>query len=498
MRKRNVYLAADVGAGSGRVLAAIFENQRIRLEEVCRFDNQPISIRGSLYWQITHIFASIKAGMREAVQRYGDDVVSIGVDTWGVDFALIDKTGRLLGIPYCYRDSRTNGMDAVSEQIVPQSERYAIAGIQHLHFNSIYQLLAESRQAGSLLEHANQLLFVPDLLNYWLCGVATNEVTIASTSELLDAQSGEWSDTLIERFAFPRSLFGELVEPGTLLGKLQPDVAAEVGSDRMVVVTTPSHDTAAAVAACPLSSPDSIYISSGTWSLMGVESETCHTTAVANAMGLTHERGVEGTIRLLKNISGFWIFQQCKRDWDEQGLGLSYDALRELAAKAPPFQAWLDPNDALFEAPGPMVERVKAFFETTGQQVEATPALICRSIFEGLALSYRSVKEGIERVTGKGYDTIHILGGGSQNDFLNQLAADATGCKVLAGPLEGSSLGNVLAQLKADGKIERIRDGRSIIAESFELCRFMPQSELDWAAASKQFQAVIETRRNAG
>jgi rhamnulokinase len=490
MSGRKVYLAADVGAGSGRVLAAVYEGGRIVFNEIRRFDNQPVSIQGSLHWNILAIFSEIKQGILEAVQRYGDDVISIGVDTWGVDFALVDGHGRLLGTPYCYRDARTNGMDSVAGEILPQSKRYAIAGIQHLHFNSIYQLLAESRLQPNALVEAKQLLFIPDLLNYWLCGVARNEVTIASTSELLDAKTGQWSDALIERFGFPRGIFGELIEPGTVLGKLSPDVAAEVGSDRIVVVATPSHDTAAAVAACPLRSEDAIYISSGTWSLMGVESDGCHTTDLANAMGLTNERGVEGATRLLKNISGFWIFQQCKRDWDLQGLGLGYDALRELAVNETPFQAFLNPNDPRFEAPGNMAARVKDYFAATGQQVEATPALITRSIFEGLALSYRRVLKGIERVTGKTYDTIHILGGGSQNDFLNQLAADATGCNVLAGPLEGSSLGNVLAQLKADGQIRSIRAGRSIIADSFDLRRFTPGNTLDWDAAAARFDAV--------
>lgn len=491
MRKRKVYLAADVGAGSGRVLAAIFEERRITLEEIRRFDNQPVSVLGSLHWDILAIFSEIKRGIQEAVQRYGEDVISIGVDTWGVDFGLTDAYGRLLGIPYCYRDSRTNGMDVVSEGIMPQPQRYAIAGIQHLHFNSIYQLLAESRLQPNALAEAKQLLFIPDLLNYWLCGVARNEVTIASTSELLDAKTGQWSDELIGRFGLPRGIFGELVEPGSVLGMLSPEVAAEVGSSGIRVVASPSHDTAAAVAACPLRSADAVYISSGTWSLMGVESANCHTSELANAMGLTNERGVEGTTRLLKNISGFWIFQQCKRDWDLLGLGLSYDALRELAIQEAPFQAFLNPNDKRFEAPGNMVARVKAYFAATGQQVEAGPGLVTRTIFEGLALSYRRVLNGVSQVTGKHPDTIHIMGGGSQNGFLNQLAADATGCTVLAGPLEGSSLGNVLSQLKADGEIASIRAGRSIIADSFSLRTFTPNVSLDWDAAARQFDALV-------
>ena len=492
---RKVYLAADVGAGSGRVLAAVYEDRKIRFEEIRRFDNQPISLNGSLHWQITRIFSEVKHGILEAVQQYGDDVISIGVDTWGVDFGLLDRKGRALGIPYCYRDQRTDGMGTVSESIMPQSERYSIAGIQHLHFNSIYQLLAESRLESNNLAIADKLLFIPDLINFWLCGVACNEITIASTSELLDAKTGKWSETMIDRFGFPKALFGNLVEPGVVLGKLLPDIAEIVKSDKIVVVATPSHDTAAAVAACPLSSPDSIYISSGTWSLMGVESEVCQTTEIANQMGLTNERGVEGTTRLLKNISGFWIFQQCKRDWDLQGLELGYDDLRNMATAEAPFQAYLDPNDPLFEKPGNMVTRVNQYFKETGQDVEATPALICRSIFEGLALSYRRVIQGIQHVTGKTYDTIHIMGGGSQNAFLNQLTADATGCKVLAGPLEGSSLGNVLAQLKADGEIETIRSGRSIIVNSFELQTFEPQKNLAWEKASEAFEKIVARRK---
>lgn len=488
---RKVYLAADVGAGSGRVLAGIYENGKISFDEIRRFDNQPINLNGSLHWQITRIFSEIKQGIIEAVQKYGDEVKSIGVDTWAVDYALLDQHQRMLGIPYCYRDQRTDGMDVVAEEIIPQSARYSQAGIQHLHFNTLYQLLAESRLEDSVIEHAESLLFIPDLINFWLSGTLANEVTLASTSELLNAKSGQWSDAMINKFGFPRSIFKELVEPGDVLGLLTDSIAEEVGSSTIQVVATPSHDTAAAVAACPLSSPNSIYISSGTWSLMGVESETCFIDSVANARGLTNERGVEGTTRLLKNISGFWIFQQCKRDWDQKGLGLGYDELRELAVKAKPFQAFLNPNDTCFEKPGNMLARVEEYFKRTGQEVEMEPGIICRAIFEGLALSYRGVVQGIEQVTGKKYDTIHIMGGGSQNTFLNQLAADATGCCVLAGPLEGSSLGNILAQLKADGEISSIREGRSIIRDSFELKEYEANSDLDWNEAYQRFCKVV-------
>lgn len=487
---RKIYLAADIGAGSGRVLAGTLESGKISLEEICRFSNQPMEVDGSLRWDIEGVFQEILGGIKIAIDRYGADVKSIGIDTWGVDYGLLDGSGKLLDTPYCYRDDRTEGMIARADEIVPQSARYAQAGIQQMHFNTLYQLLAEKLLCSSD-GCVQTLLFIPDLINYWLCGVKANEVTIASTSELLNAKSGEWSDALISKNGLPRKIFQELVEPGERLGVLSDRVSEEVGSNGIFVVATPSHDTAAAVAACPLSeTKDSIYISSGTWSLMGVEEDHCFTDSVANAMGLTNERGVEGTTRLLKNISGFWIFQQCKLDWNQKGFDWGYDELREMAIKSAPFQAYLDPNDACFEKPGEMVSRIEAYFQRTGQQVAMDPGLICRTIFEGLALSYRAVKERLERATHKQYETIRIIGGGSQNAFLNQLAADATGCQVIAGPLESSSLGNILAQLKADGEIARIREGRSIIENSFEMSVFEPTGEADWASAYKTFKQV--------
>ncbi|MCG8526877.1 MAG: rhamnulokinase [Opitutales bacterium] len=489
---RKVYLAADCGAGSGRVIAGIFENGTITLEEICRFDNQPVDLNDSLHWGITRIFGEIKSGIGMAVAKYGKDVVSIGVDTWGVDYGLLDEHDRLLGIPYCYRDARTDGMIDHADSILSQPGRYEHAGLQLLHFNTLYQLLAEKRLSSSQLDRAESLLFIPDIINFWLSGVLANEATIASTSELLDAKSGQWSEELIDAYGLPKQIFKKPVEPGEILGPVKSSICVELGIDFEInVVATPSHDTAAAVAACPLESANSVYISSGTWSLMGIEAEEAFTTETANAMKLTNERGVEGTTRLLKNISGFWIFQQAKRDWDLCGLGLGYDELRELAVKAEPFQAFLNPNDPCFEKPGGMVSRIMDYFERTGQSVPEDPGVICRSVFEGLALSYRKVLKGIERVTGEKYDTLNIIGGGSQNPFLNQLAADATGCKVIAGPIEGSGLGNILAQLKADGEIGSIRSGRSIIEQSFELKAYEPGDSEVWDKASERFDALL-------
>ncbi len=487
---KKVYLAADIGAGSGRVIAAILENGILSLEEVNRFDNQSIDLDGSLYWQAIRIFSSIKEGIALAVERYGDSIRSVGVDTWGVDYGLLDKRKRLLGIPYCYRDDRTIGSVEKANAVLSSEERFAITGIQSMPFNTLYQLIAEQGEDGGWLDSAGDLLFMPDLINYWLCGVAENEVTIASTSEMLDARTGTWSKDIVEAYGFPKGIFEHLIEPGNVLGPLTDRVSKEVGPNAINVVSVPSHDTAAAIAACPMKSENSIYISSGTWSLMGIESDVPYLTEAARANGLTNEHGVEGTTRLLKNISGFWIFQECKRDWDSKERGLSYADLTDLAENAEPFKLFIDPNDDRFMRPGNMLARIEEYLKETGQVVDMDPGVISRAIFEGLVLSYCKAIEGLHEVTGMDFDTIHIIGGGSVNNLINQFAADATGCRVIAGPMEGSSLGNVLAQLKADGEIESIRSGRSIIRNSFSLAVFSPTKDLDWETAAERFDAL--------
>ncbi|MCH6257439.1 rhamnulokinase [Puniceicoccaceae bacterium K14] len=491
MGSRKVFLAADIGAGSGRVIAGVLQDGKISLEEVNRFDNPSIDLDGSLHWQSIGILSSIKEGLALAIKKYGDDVRSIGVDTWGVDYGFLDKRKRLLGVPYCYRDSRTEGMIEEANQTISASERYAATGIQPAPYNTLYQLLAEQKGGDSWLELAGDLLFMPDLINFWLSGVACNEVTIASTSEMLDAKTGEWARELLFEFGFPKGIFESLVEPGVVLGPLTKSIQSEIGASDLKVVTVPSHDTAAAVASCPFSSDKSIFISSGTWSLMGIESDEPFLTESASESGLTNERGVEGTTRLLKNISGFWIFQECKRDWDSKGVNLSYAELTDLAENAEPFKLFINPNDRRFMKPGKMLERIGAYLKETGQEVTEDPAAISRAIFEGLVFSYREAIAGLEKVTGTQYDTINIIGGGSQNLIINQFVADATGCRVIAGPIEGSSLGNILAQIKAEGDIDSIRAGRTIINDSFELPVFEPNDSNAWIEAEKKFKEIL-------
>ena len=493
MSTKKVYLAADIGAGSGRVIAGIYEGGKLHLEEIHRFDNQPIALNGSLHWQSVRTFGFIKEGIAKAVEKYGTAIRSVGVDTWGVDYGLLDSRRRLMGIPYCYRDSRTDGLVEAAEPVMTTAERYAETGIQHLAINTLYQLLAERDCGASCLEGAQSLVFIPDLINFWLCGVVANEITVASTGELLDAKNGQWSERIIKAFGLRREMFGQLVEPGVVLGELSAPVADEVGAAGIKVVTVPSHDTAAAIAACPLSSENALYISSGTWSLMGVESSEPVLSAAACAAGLTNERGVEGTTRLLANIGGFWILQQCKLEWDIKGLGLDFGKICELAVAAEPFKLFIDPNDDRFMPPGNMLGRVENYFRATGQVVDMSPGVVARAIFEGLALSYRKVAASIGKVTGKPCDALHIIGGGGRNALLNQMTADAVGCRVIAGPIEGSSLGNILAQLKADGEIESIRAGREVIRASFELASYEPSNATDWSAAAARFEAITKS-----
>lgn len=492
--KQRVYLAGDYGAESGRVMAGAFDGRRLTLSEVHRFPNEPVRLPDGLHWDALRLFHELKNGVRAAVRAHGRAVVSLGVDTWGVDYGLLDRRGALLGNPWHYRDSRTDdAMERVFRR-VPREEIYRRTGIQFMQFNTLYQLFSAARTKEPQLAVADTLLFMPDLFHYWLTGRRANEWTIASTSQCADPVKKIWARSLLARLGIDARLFSEIIEPGTSLGPLRPDVAAEVGATHINVVAPCGHDTACAVVGAPLSGPKDAYISSGTWSLMGLESPRPVVTDAALAASLTNEGGAFGTTRLLKNIMGLWIVQECRRAWKAAGQDFDYATLTAMAAKATPFSALVDVSDPIFFPPGGMPERVARHCRALRQKPPAEIGAVVRSVLEGLALSYRETLAGLERVAGVRIERIRIIGGGSQNELLNQFTADATGREVVAGPVEATAAGNVLMQMFADGRIASAAEGREIVRHSFPMKTFEPRDTAAWDAAAARLDEL--RRRN--
>ncbi|WP_320669021.1 rhamnulokinase [Patulibacter defluvii] len=452
------YGAVDLGASTGRVLAGRFDGERLELREAARFPNQPVELPDGRHWDLLHLFVKI----RDSLARI-PDLVGVGVDTWAVDYGLVDEQGRLLGLPYHYRDQRTAGAVERSFARVPRAAQYAISGTQTLPINTVFQLEAE--RGGAAFEHAARLAMVPDLLAHWLGAELVNEATNASTTGLLDARSGRWSPELIDGLDLPARLFGPLVEPGTTIGRLAPRLG--IGDARIHAVA--SHDTASAFAAAPIVGPDAAILSSGTWSLLGVEASAPALGDDARAANLTNERGVDGTIRILRNVMGLWLEQELCRAW-----GLSAAQIQEMAAIADADVPVIDPDDPAFLAPDDLPLRLADACRRSGQQPPTDPGAIARMVYVSLALRYRWVLEQLERVLGRSLATIHVVGGGVRNQLLCQLTADLTGRPVVAGPVEATATGNLLVQLRAVGELASQADARAVSAASFEPLRFEP------------------------
>jgi rhamnulokinase len=492
LKARKICLAGDIGASGGRMVAGIYDGTRLALNELSRFPNEPVKTAGGWYWNFDALLKHIKRGIALAMKEYGDAVVSVGVDTWGVDYGLLDDRGKLLGSPFQYRDSRTQGMQEEAFRRMPREEIYRRTGIQFLFFNTLFQLLAELK-SPERLDEAGQLLFMPDLIQYFLTGVRLNEKSIASTSQLLDPYTQTWERNLIKAMGFPEGLFGRLVDAGTVLGELQPDVAEETGAKKLRVVAPAGHDTASAVVGVPAEESEPVFVSSGTWSCFGRELDRPVISEESFQATFSNEGGVFGTTRFLKNIAGMWLWQECKRVWDTSGNGASYAELVVQAEKSPPFTALIDPDAADFQAPENMVDALGRFCRRTGQPSPADPGAITRLILESLALKYRFVKESLARVTGRPVDRIYIVGGGSQNHLLNQFTADALNCTVVAGPVEAASIGNIIMQLFALGEIRSLSEGRSLIRRSFETKIFEPGNTAAWDNAYARFQNILST-----
>lgn len=493
MPQERTYLAADLGAGSGRVMAGHYDGSRLRLEEVARFPNEPVAIRGSIHWEILGLYRRVTDGLAKALALWPRTVVSAGIDTWGVDFGLIDADGTLLGMPHAYRDPRTNGMIEHVRSIVPDADLYAATGLQRAFFNTLYQLVAAQRDTPAALEHASRLLFTPDLLNYWLTGVAANERTIASTSMLYDPAARDWARGLINTFGLPERIFGDIVDPGTRLG------TARLGNASVDIVTVGAHDTASAVAAIPLAGPGAAYLSSGSWSLLGVELPGPVLTPEAAAANFTNETGLCGRIRFLRNITGLWLIQECRSAWDKAStMGLHYEQLTAAATQARPFTAFIDPDDKAFAAPGDMPARIVHEIEASGQDAPTDRGGITRCIFESLALKYAIVLEDIERVTGSSITQLNVVGGGCRDHLLNQFTANALQRPVIAGPAEATATGNVLAQMIAAGDIASLEQGRELVRQSFETRTYEPQDATRWTEALGRYRSFLAQGQKKG
>ena len=490
------FIAVDLGASGGRVLLGRFDGARFELEELHRFYNGPVAVLGNLHWDVLGLWNEILTGLRRYASGYAGEadapLFGIGVDTWGVDFALLDASGGMLGNPYHYRDRRTDGvMEQVFER-VGKSSLYERTGLQFMQINTLYQLYSMRLQNDPRLDCAETLLMMPDLFHYWLTGRKVGEYTIASTSQLLDARRRSWDVGTLEALSLP-NIFPDLVQPGTVVGPLLKEVADEVGFlTEVSVIATGSHDTASAVAAIPDLDENSVFISSGTWSLMGVELSEPVLSKSARALDVTNEGGVGGTVRLLKNVAGLWLLQESRRQWQREGRDYGWDELLELATHAAPFRSFVDPGAETFLNPSDMPAAIRTACRRTGQPEPDGVGATVRCCLESLALKYRSVLDGMETLLERRLGTLYIVGGGSQNGLLNQFTADACRREVVAGPVEATALGNLLVQAVATGHIQDLAAGRRAVAASVTRQRFHPEHGAAWERAYARFRTLFE------
>ena len=482
---RDVALAVDLGASGGRVVAGGFDGRLLELEEVHRFENGPVTMAGRLIWDLPRLWQEVSLGLRAAAARHGRSVSSVGVDTWGVDFSFLAADGDLLANPVCYRDARTRGMLAATTAAVPRADIFAATGLQFMEINSLYQLMALKHADSRVLAAADRLLMIPDLFHWLLSSVASNERTNASTTQCFDPQTGDWAFPLLERLGLPRRIFGPISEPGTVLGPLRPDVAAETGLTGVRVVLPGTHDTASAVAAVPADEPPSprpdwCYVSLGTWALVGAELDRPLVTPECLARNFTNEGGIGGTTRLLKNVCGLWLVQQCRAAWQRAGQEWSWDQLTALAAEAPPLVTLVDPNHSSLVAPADMPAAIRALARASGEPEPETTAATVRAALESVAAAVRRTVAELEGLLGRRLGRVHVVGGGVKNSLLCQMIADATGRPVVAGPVEATAIGNLLVQLLArEGKVD-LRAIRRVVRDTFEPVRYEPRDAARW------------------
>lgn len=490
------YLAIDMGASSGRHVVGRFDGRTLSLEEVYRFDNGPVEVAGGLYWDLLLQWTHVLGGLRAAGARCGGDISSVGVDTWGVDFGLLGRGDVLLSNPSHYRDRRTDGMLERAFTIVSREEIFRQTGLQFMQLNTLYQLLAMKLAHSPVLEAATSLLMMPDLFHWLLTGQKCNEFTEATTTQFYNPVKGGWATGLLEKFDLPTGILGPIAAPGTDLGPLRPEVAAQSGLSRVRVVLPGTHDTASAVMAVPAASrpgarPDWCYISLGTWALMGVESPSPVINDQVLRLNFTNEGGVGNTIRLLKNITGLWLVQECRRVWNESGREWQWEDLNRLSAAATPLVSFINPDAHEFLAPQNMPEAIRRFAQQTGQVVPADEGAVLRCALDSIAMKFRQVLGMCEELSGGRLETIHIVGGGTKNRQLCQAAADACARRVLAGPVEATAVGNLMMQAVAAGDVGSIAEAREVIRHSFPVEEYLPQNTAAWDEAYARFQRIV-------
>ena len=493
-----VYLAIDLGAESGRVMAGMFDGQQIRLEELHRFSNGPVNVADTMRWDLIRLWSQIQVGLQKAAARFGQNIVSVGVDTWGVDYVLLSKTGEMLGQPYHYRDVRTRGIMNQVFQRVPRPEVFASTGLQFMELNTLYQMVAMNNTNPELMAMADKMLMIPDFFHWLLSGSRVVEFTNATTSQMFHPTQRNWSIDMLRKLGLPTQMLPEVVNPGTKLGRLREDVARRAGLPRLDVVAPATHDTGAAIAAVPTERTGSAnwaYISSGTWSLMGLELPHAVLSQRALELNVTNEGGIDGTYRLLKNIMGLWLVQECRKSFERSGSAYDYGLLAQVARDAKPFRAFVDPDAPDFLAPQDMPEAIREWCRRTNQEIPDTDGGLIRCALESLALKYRMVLGWLEELSGERVDIIHIVGGGTQNELLNQFAANATGRPVVTGPVEATALGNVLVQARTSGSVNSLREIRDIVRASSTMQRYEPQNTAQWVEAYSRFIELIKSPR---
>ena len=491
MNNKKYFFAVDLGATSGRTIIGTLIDGKFDLEELTRFDNNLIEQGGHFYWDIYALYFEIIKGLKKAAQR-DIEISSIGIDTWGVDFVCIGDDGAILRNPRAYRDPITfDAMDDYLKHVISKKEVYDVTGIQFLNFNSIFQLYAMKREGNSAFKNAQKILFVPDALSWMLTGNEVCEYTIASTSQLLDPRTKQLDERLLQSLGLTRSKFGKMVNPGTVIGVLTDEVQRMTGLGAIPVIAVAGHDTGSAVAAVPAKDEQFAYLSSGTWSLMGIEIKDAVISDRSYELNFTNEGGIEGTTRFLKNICGMWLYERCRKEWPEEVRKLSHPELQGSAMKVEAFRSLINPDDAAFANPSSMIEAIQSYCKKTSQPVPETPAEICRCIFDSLALRYRQIFTWLREFASFPLNVLHIIGGGSLNQYLNQFTANSLGVEVLAGPQEGTAIGNIMLQAKACGEVKDIWEMRAIIANSIELKKFMPADKELWDAAYEKYLKIV-------
>jgi rhamnulokinase len=485
------FIAFDLGAESGRTIHGRLTENKLEIQQVTRFPNEMKTIGGHLHWDVDALFGYMKEGL-QACAQVGIDAESIGIDTWGVDFGLLGNDGRLIQNPYAYRDDRTNGMMEKFFELVPRQRVYELTGIQFMQLNSLFQLYAAAQQDPHLLAKASRLLFMPDIFNFLFTGETKTEFTFATTSQLLNPRTRNWEPELFDAMRVPVSIMQQIVEPATTLGVLRLTIAREVSLREISVTSVASHDTASAIAAIPSEGTDWAYISSGTWSLMGVEISQPVVTDDALASNFTNEGGVGGTFRFLKNIMGLWLLQQCRKEWSSE-IQYYYDDLMKLVENAPPFRSLVDPDYSGFFNPVSMPAAIRTYCERTGQPLPSAHGEFVRCILESLALKYRATLDQLQRLTGRRINRIHIIGGGAQNSVLCQYAANATGATVIAGPVEATAIGNIMVQALATGRVASLKEIRDIVRQSFDPVTYKPVDTEVWDSAYERYQSISST-----